>query len=443
LGSALDSLRDSLALLDAVDTAALDDAELHDGVVAVAGKVSQLEARLCRLLREWDERELWGSNGSKAPGARFARETHMPQSKAKRLVSRARRLASMPQAATAYEAGEIVGEHVDLIATCNRDWANAEFSEHEELLVNNCRTAMFEHAVKATEYWKQLADPDAADDDGKALHESRRLSASQSWRGLVELSGTLDPIRGEEFLAELNRVYEEMRLQDLRDGVERTPAQRRADALVEMARRSASMPADAVRPRTLLTVTIGIEPFNRLCETAAGTVIAPGLLMPLPADADIERIVYDPPNRKLEASERRRFTGAVRRIIEVRDRHCQHPSGCSEPVANCDVDHIVEYADLPFTCVCGGELGCRTHNRIIGTCRGTPLPLRGRFPYVRALPPGHPRGEPVPPSRLRDPRVPPSNSAHGLRHRDGRPDGRPVGDRRLGRIPERAADRRR
>lgn len=50
----------------------------------------------------------------------------MPQSKAKRLVSRARLLASMPKAATAYEAGEIVGEHVDLIATCNRDWANAD-----------------------------------------------------------------------------------------------------------------------------------------------------------------------------------------------------------------------------------------------------------------------------------------------------------------------------
>jgi hypothetical protein len=67
---------------------------------------------------------------------------------------------------------------------------------------------------------------------------------------------------------------------------------------------------------------------NRLCQLAAGTVIAPGLILPVLSDADIERIDYDPPNRRAEASHRHSFVGAVRRIIEIRDRHCQHDSGC-------------------------------------------------------------------------------------------------------------------
>jgi len=79
-----------------------------------------------------------------------------------------------------------------------------------------------------------------------------------------------------------------------------------------MAIRSATAPADGLRPKPLFTVTIGIEPFNHLCETAAGTIIAPGLLMPLLTDAEFERIVYDPPNRNIAASRRRSFTGAVR-----------------------------------------------------------------------------------------------------------------------------------
>ena len=169
----------------------------------------------------------------------------------------------------------------------------------------------------------------------------RHLSASTTWRGTVAVDGVLDPVGGEIFKTELDRICEQLRLEDLRDGVERTPRQRRADALVEMAMRSATAPADGLRPRPLFTVTIGIEPFNRLCQTAAGTVLAPGLLMPLLGDADIERIVYDPPNRRIEASWRRRFTGAVRRIIEIRDGHCQHPSGCDEPAARCDVDHVI------------------------------------------------------------------------------------------------------
>ena len=174
----------------------------------------------------------------------------------------------------------------------------------------------------------------------------------------------LDPVGGEVFKTELDRLCEQLRLEDLRDGVERTTTQRRADALVEMAMRSATAPADGLRPRPLLSVTIGIDPFNHLCQTAAGTVIAPGLLIPYLSDADIERIVYDPPARRFEASYKRRFTGAMRRIIEIRDGHCQHPSGCDEPASRCDVDHIVPHSHGGITCLCQGELECLYHNRI-------------------------------------------------------------------------------
>ena len=128
--------------------------------------------------------------------------------------------------------------------------------------------------------------------------------------------------------------------------------------------RSATAPVDGLRPRPLLSVTIGIDPFNHLCQTAAGTVIAPGLLVPYLSDADIERIVYDPPARRFEASRKRSFSGAMRRIIEIRDGHCQHPSGCDEPAARCDVDHIVAHSHGGITCLCQGELECLYHNRI-------------------------------------------------------------------------------
>ena len=210
--------------------------------------------------------------------------------------------------AAAYSAGEIYGRHVDLVASCNREWRNAEFSDSEELLVNLCRTPFFRVAFQGVEYWKQCADMDAADRDADTVRQSRHLSASITWRGTVAVDGVLDPVGGEIFKSELDRLGEQLRLHDLRDGVERTPQQRRADALVEMAMRSATAPADGLRPRPLLTVTIGIDPFNHLCQTAAGTVIAPGLVLPYLCDADIERIVYDPPNRRIEASWRRSFT---------------------------------------------------------------------------------------------------------------------------------------
>ena len=47
----------------------------------------------------------------------------------------------------------------------------------------------------------------------------------------------------------------------------------------------------------------------------------------------------------------------------IRDRHCQHASGCDEPLDRCEVDHIHEYEDGGPTTQANGELECRYHNR--------------------------------------------------------------------------------
>ena len=200
----------------------------------------------------------------------------------------------------------------------------------------------------------------------------------------MHLDAVFDPIGGETFRTALAAIEHELLAADRRDGATtRTARQRRVDALVEMAQRAAAAPADGLRPRPLFTVLIGDEALRRTCETAHGTVIAPGTLMPLLSDAEFERVVYDPPNRRIGVSHRRRFTGALRRVIEVRDRHCQHPAGCDVPAVDCDVDHIVPYAHGGTTCLCNGRLLCATHNRIT-TNHGPRPALRQR--HADALP---------------------------------------------------------
>jgi hypothetical protein len=358
LTEAIDELAD-------IDADALDDVELHEAVTAIGGLATRLEATWCRLVGTWDRRQLWAADGSKSPGARLARQTHRRRSDCDRLVHRARDLDSMPATGQAYAAGELSGAHVDLVASCNREWRNAEFAESEQFLVDVCHTPFFNVAYKGIEYWKQLADRDAADRDATSVRDGRHLCASLGWRGELVINGVLDPLGGEIVKTQLDRICEQLRLHDQRNGVTRTATQRRADALVEMAVRSATAPTDGLRPRPLLTITIGIDPFNHLCQTATGTVIAPGLLIPHLTDADIERIVYDPPKRRLEASYRRSFVGAIRRIIEVRDNHCQHHSGCDEPASRCDVDHIQPRSHGGITCLCNGQLLCAHHNRTI------------------------------------------------------------------------------
>ena len=77
----------------------------------------------------------------------------------------------------------------------------------------------------------------------------------------------------------------------------------------------------------------------------------------------METVLFDGPATILSVSPRRRFTGRLRRAIEVRDRHCQHPSGCDVAAPGCDIDHTVAVRPGGITGQFNGRLECRPHNR--------------------------------------------------------------------------------
>jgi hypothetical protein len=108
---------------------------------------------------------------------------------------------------------------------------------------------------------------------------------------------------------------------------------------------------------------VGDDSFTQLCELATGTVIIPDMLVPHLGMAELETILFDGPFTVIAVSPQRTFTGRLRRAIEVRDRHCQHPSGCDVPAPDCDVDHTVPVSKGGVTDQFGGKLECRPHNR--------------------------------------------------------------------------------
>ena len=127
------------------------------------------------------------------------------------------------------------------------------------------------------------------------------------------------------------------------DELARTSGQRRADALVEMATRSRSAPAEGIRPAPLFSVFVGYETLHgRICELENGTVLPPAL-DPWMDSAYFERAIFSLGNRVDVSVRSRLFSGGTRRAIELRDRMCTHPH-CYEPAESCQVDHIETYA---------------------------------------------------------------------------------------------------
>lgn len=366
--------------LKGLDPAALTGPELR----AVLGEVQRLAAGLdaaqTRLTAAFDASGDWALDGARTVAAWLAWAHHLPATAAKARVALGRALRDLPAAEATWLTGEIDSHHVRLLARARTEVTAEYFQRDEQLLVDAACTMRYDHFARAVAYWRQLADPDGVEADSNLLHERRRAHVSRSFEGLLFGDFVLDPIAGAVFKEELDQITDELFRADWTEaqaaageGVEvtraavngrRSPAQRRADALVEMARRAATAPAGGRRPDPLFTVLVGYETLaGRICELADGTVVAPGSLLPWLDQAHIERVVFDGPSRVIDVGERRRcFDGATRRAIEVRDRECFHPT-CDTPADRCQVDHVEPFAAGGLTTQSNGRLACGPHNR--------------------------------------------------------------------------------
>ena len=325
----------------------------------------------------------------------------------------------MPATAAALAAGDITVAHARRLATlCAPDTA-AAFTEAETFLVGQARSLRWADFTKACSYWLRHARPHDPDPD-KTDRQHRKVSLHDGLRGTGLLSGELTPTAKTEIRTELERLEHIMFETDWAAAkalhghdttiahLTRTPAQRRHDALVEMAHRSATTPANGKRPRPLLSVLVGEDAFRHVLELADGTLISPATVADLLDDAVIERIVFDGPSRVLDLGRQRTFTGAARRAVQAVHRTCDGP-GCHTPADRCEIDHTLPYTNGGLTTPDNGTPKCRAPPP------PTHRPLHPHPPATR--PPTHP------PTTHRPPRTHPSPHPrpHAPRPHLGRP----------------------
>ena len=110
-------------------------------------------------------------------------------------LRRARKLVDMPATAAAVAAGRVSMDHVDLLGRADQEHRHDLFVRDEELLVDQCATLRHAQAVKAVEYWMQLADTETGDSTPPAERVSG-LHASPTLDGTVRLDGTLNRTDG-------------------------------------------------------------------------------------------------------------------------------------------------------------------------------------------------------------------------------------------------------
>jgi hypothetical protein len=279
----------------------------------------------------------------------------------------ARALERMPLTGEALSAGEVSYPKARVLVSA-READPEVFSQHEETLVEAARNLTVRDLRRAVAYWRQNLDWNEALTDGEEFYEQRRLFVSRTFGEMVRVDGDLDPEGGAVVLGALNALTDPTApAADDR----RAPAQRRADALVDLCRRylnSAEAPTTGGE-RPHVTVIVDLQALQGQtggrCELDSGAVIHPETARRLACDAAITRVIVSADSEPLDLGRRTRTVPApMRRALVVRDRHCRFP-GCDRPPAWCDGHHIVHWIDGGPTALDNLILLCRRHHRLI------------------------------------------------------------------------------
>ncbi len=176
------------------------------------------------------------------------------------------------------------------------------------MLLQAATTNSVESLRQVVAEWSGAQDEAAASERAERLRERRRLDVCPTVSGMVRVEGELDPESGEHVMTALQAIVDS----ELRSGGPvdtRTPAQRRADALGELASRYLDSPD---RPRVggerpHVTVTVDVKTLER--RTGVGTLdhagfIHPGAARRLSCDAQVIRVVLSGESLPLDVGRR-------------------------------------------------------------------------------------------------------------------------------------------
>jgi hypothetical protein len=395
----------------AIDPEVVSDHDLAEAMVALRRQQSRLAAAVSALTAAFDARRAWAEDGSRSAIDWIAVRARLPRVQVAGEVRDARRVRSMPATQAAWRAGAISSGHVRVLTgLAGHPRAGEHFAGGEALLVGEAGRVRFDDWQRLCAHWRDAADPDGPEQRRDRDQALRRFAIHPGVDGVGHADGYLTPLAAATVGEALARIERELFDADWAAAKQvhgdatspahlaRTPAQRRHDALVEMAERAASAPAEGRRPAPLVNVMVDHATLaGRVCELASGAVVAPGDIAELLGRDDtlIRRVVFGSPNRITDISSARTFRGTLRQVLDLVHRRCDHET-CFVPAARCQGDHVVPWSDGGPTTQANGRLGCGFHNRWWYAHRDQPPPGEADPPTGRA---GRTDPDPVLPAR--------------------------------------------
>ncbi len=373
-------------------------ASLEEAVVHLAQTRAMVEAAECEALAAYEASKEWKVSGAGSAAMRIAHVTGGRKETIGRRCHAGAVLRGMPHTEAAFAAGEITLDHVETLSKARVPTLAVRFALDEERMVGWARELTYKEFSAKVQDWRDVHAPADAEERARSQVESRQLFASVTFGGMGRVDAWLDPLGCREFLDELERHERRLFEQDWAEArarvgdaatkrdLARTPAQRRADALLEMARASKAHAGKGAAPTLGTTIVCDDDTFltclarlfaeargtdpdvypyseDRRCEFAAGGRVTPEQAVMAALAGWLNTLVVDADGFPLKHGRHQRFfPQPLRDALMIAFPECRGEM-CDVRSVHCEIDHILAWIDGGLTDDVNGQPLCKRENR--------------------------------------------------------------------------------
>jgi hypothetical protein len=358
-------IRQGLLRLREEDLEAVLAASMGDDLEELRRLGNSIDAEFSRRLRRFDKGGGYGATAALTAKAWLRWKCNFSPSAAADRVAVARELDHLPQATQAFADGDFSYPHAAMIARTAEKLGEKMEANAETILVAAAKELDLGRLHVVTMKLRHFMDPDSVREEANESHERRFLSLSQTLDGVFYINGRFDSEGGAILQTALNALGGPPTADD-----KRTPKQRRADLLVELARQQldgGNLPeVGGQRPHLAVTVfmaTLANQPGSPAADLEWAQPIPAETARRLACDAAVTPIFLGSESDQPQAGQTSRsISGSQRKALVVRDKGCRFP-GCDRPSDWTDAHHLQHWADGGKHVMDNLVLLCRRHHR--------------------------------------------------------------------------------
>lgn len=329
--------------------------------IALAIRVRDLlDAKIAIAVGIYDAKALYSLDGAVSATGWLKAAARMGGPAAASLVKTARRLRQLPVTQAAWLHASISSGQVQVIVANVDDRTVDQLAAQEAELVPLLRPLSVQDTATVMRQWK--ANADLLNQDVLPGEHERTAHLSELLDGRGRLDVDLDA-HGYQLAKTAMRLAESPDA----EGEERTAAQRRGDAVVDIFQffldHQDHVPANRNRPHVSVVVDHDRYADGHGGSYTDGTPASPATVKQTLCDAGIARVVTESRSIILDyGTTRYLFTDAQFQALVLRDQHCRHP-GCDRPPQWCEAHHVIPFPHGP-TALYNAVLKCSRHHHI-------------------------------------------------------------------------------